>query len=472
MPHQRPGVEQLRDLRVGALWWEPGVGKTRAMIDLIWQRQRHLSRVVWFAPVPARLTICNEWLKHTDLPPEQVYTFDHRTRPGSLPQASVYIIGSESLSGSDRVALAAYALMDDRTLIVFDESDQFRSIDALRFQRAEVFARQVGHRFLLSGTAVNEGAKDAYGQMRLLDPAILGYRSWYAFSAAHLVLDEEFQGRVAREKNTELLTRRMAPYVSRVAKSELHDLPPKLYDSHWFKLTPEQERAYEQAKDELLPISDDREPTLYDIRRLFTALQTIAAGYWNRRTRDALGREYVGHLTFPHHRLDLLGHALSGLPDDEQVLVWCKYGRSVEQVTAWLREHYPDEDVAEYHGEVPQSERAAQLGRFQGGTARFLVGTPGTGGRGLNELVGAKYAVFYETGYKARERVQAEDRLNRLTSTHSATIIDLIADCPIERSIHDALARKEDASTLLLREIQKAWRGGGKKEAQRVLGGV
>lgn len=448
------------------------MGKTRAMIDLIHRRQRHLSRVLWFAPVPAKLTIWAEWLKHTDLQPADIYTFDDKSRPNRVPEASIYIVGSESISGSDRVTLAAYELLDQDTLIVFDESDLFRNIETLRFKRAEVFAREVGHRFLLSGTAVNEGVKDAYGQMHLLDPSILGYRSYYAFSQAHLVMDEEFKGRVVREKDTEILTQRMAPYVSRVAKSELHDLPPKLYDSYWFDLTEEQQFAYEQAKDELLPMRDDTPPTLNDIRRLFTALQTIAAGYWNRRTTDVRGNEIVQHLTFPHHRLDQLEYALEQLPAHESVLIWCKYTRSVEQVTKWLEKNRAGAGISQYHGEVPQSERPAQLARFQSGEAQYMVGTASTGGRGLNELMGAKYAVFYETGYKAREREQAEDRLNRLTSTHSATIIDLIANCSIEKNIHEALSRKEDASRRILSQIQEAWRTGGKEKAQQVLGRV
>ena len=58
-----------------------------------------------------------------------------------------------------------------------------------------------------------------------------------------------------------------------------------------------------------------------------------------------------------------------------------------------------------------------------------------------------------------------------MQSAHSYSGSLQAAPSPREKR-HAALARKEDASTLLLREIQKAWRGGGKKEAQRVLGGV
>lgn len=442
-------AEKFRRLRVGALLMDPGTGKTRVMIDLLHRRQARLKRVVWFAPVGAVHTIRQEWLKHTTLRPEDVHVFGARTRGGRLPDALVHIVGSESLSSSRRVTLAVAELIGPDTAAVFDESDQFRTPWAMRARRAEVFARGCGHRFLLTGTFANEGLPDVYQQFRLLDPAIIGYTSWYAFSRAHLVYSETQPGRITHTNDPELIAARIAPYVFEFSRDELHALPPVLHDTQYCALTDTQWEAYAQAKDEFLNQELERgESTLSDIRRLFTALQTIAAGYWNRRHRRT---GVVQHLEFPSRRLALLESALDALPPGDRVVIWCKYTRSVQLVAELLRAR--GATVAEYHGEVSEADRAVNLEAFRTGRAQYLIGTPGTGGRGLNELSGTSWAVFFETSFKARERAQAESRLLGLRAQGRVTLIDLIADCPIEHRIHEALARKESACAAFLREL-------------------
>ena len=47
LPHQRPAVEKLRTIKVGALYMEMGTGKTRTALDLIAQRLGVLPRIIW-----------------------------------------------------------------------------------------------------------------------------------------------------------------------------------------------------------------------------------------------------------------------------------------------------------------------------------------------------------------------------------------------------------------------------------------
>lgn len=449
MRHQHAAVEKLRPLRVGALFQDPGTGKTRTAIELAARRLHRIHRVVWLCPVAARQTIRHEVLKHTTCTPGDVHVFDDRTRSDRLSDAFWHIVGTESLSSSDRVTLAAHALIDDRTLVVADESDMLRTPHARRTLRATMLARPAWGRLILTGTPVPEGVQNLYSQMRFLDERILGYRSWYAFAQEHIQWDEDRRGRIRQVLHGDLLASRIAPYTYQVTRGECLDLPPQAWDSWHFEPSEEQRNAYAQAKWELLDRLDDDAITRVEIYRLFLALQQIASGFWNRRDPET---GEVEHLTFPHGRLDALEAAVRRIPAAEKVIVWVRSLHSLREVAARLETLG---GVALHHGELGGREREAHLAAWRRpGGARFLVGTPATGGRALT-LNEARYAVFYERGFSYTENYQAELRNHRIGTTGAVTYTDITGDTGIERRIADAYAAKSSLSALFRAQVDR-----------------
>lgn len=447
MRHQHAAAEKLRGLRVGALFQDPGTGKTRTAIELAKLRQHRIHRVVWLCPVAAKATIRHEILKHTTLTPSDIHVFDDKTRSNHLPDAYFHIIGTESLSSSDRVTLAAHALIDDRTLVVADESDMLRTHYAKRTLRATMLAQPAWGRLVLTGTPVPEGVQNLYAQMRFLDQRILGYRSWYSFAQEHVQYDPDHRGRVRQVLHKDVLANRIAPYVYQVTRAECLDLPAQVWDAWYFEPTPEQRNAYARAKWELLDCLNDEEITRVEIYCLFTALQQIASGFWNRRN-PVTGE--VELLEFEHGRLDALAAAVNRLPADAKAIIWCKYHHSLSQVEGRLAALG---GVALHHGKMGEKERAEQLeGWRQPVGPRFLVGTAATGGRALT-LNEASYAFFYERGFSYTENYQAELRNHRIGTSSKVTYTDISGGTGIERRIEDAYASKSSLSRMFQQQI-------------------
>lgn len=437
--HQVAAVEKLLSLRVGALFMEMGTGKTRTAIELVARRQERISRVVWFCPVSLKTTICREILTHTDTPRGQIYVFDDKTSIAHLPEAFWYVVGIESISSSNRVTVAVNRLIDENTFVIVDESSYIKGHNAIRTKRITLLAENARYRLVLTGTPLSQGVVDLYAQMRFLSPKILGYRSFYSFARNHLEYSEKYPGMIVRSHNTEQLAARIQPYVYQVTKDECLDLPGKIYDRRYFNLTGEQWQAYQQAKEEILLPVLDSDVNTYAIFRLFTALQQIASGFWNR---EGLLIE------FPHRRLDVLQEIICDLPETEKVIVWCRYRRSLESVAELLRKFG---EVAVFHGGLSEAERSSQVEKFRK-EARFLVAMQQSGGHGLT-LNEAHYAIFYENGFKYSDRIQAEDRIHRIGQEHKTTYIDIAGECGIERRISDALAKKQDVVQEFKKEV-------------------
>lgn len=443
--HQRPAVEKLLPTRVGGLFMDMGTGKTRCAIELIARRLGRIDRVLWFCPVSLKETIRAEVLKHTDLDDAALCVFDeHTTQRNMRPEALVYVIGLESLGQSDRVTLAANALITDRSYVVVDESSYIKGHTAKRTQRITAMAERARYRLILTGTPLSQGVVDLFAQMRFLSPAILGYHSFYSFAANHLEYSDKYPGMIVRAHNTAHLASKIAPYVYQVTKEECLTLPAKLCDVRYYSLTEEQQAAYWAAKETLLPlVAENPYLASYAIFQLFTALQEIVSGFWNRVN---------GLAEYPHRRIEMLQDALAAMPAEAKVIIWCRFQYSVRQIVAALTAEYGAAAVAQLHGGIGERERTAEIAQWRR-AGRFLVATQATGGHGLT-LTEAHYAVFYENGFKYAERVQAEDRIHRIGQAQPCTYVDLVATRSIDERIQRALSDKADVVAAFRQQVQ------------------
>lgn len=437
MPHQVAAVNKILPTRTGALFAEMGTGKTRMAFELVARRQGKFDHVVYFCPVSLKETVRREILKHTDCTDADIYVFGDRTNETNLPRVMWYVIGIESMSSSDRVVLATGKLITTRTFVILDESSYIKGAYSMRTMRITRLSEKARYRLILTGTPLSQGVVDLFAQMRFLSPKILGYESFYSFAANHLEYSEKYPGMIVRSHNTGYLAAKVQPYVYQVTKDECLDLPPKLYETRYFSMTEEQWGYYELAKEEILMSLADDDIDSIAIFRLFSALQSITCGFWNRRIKKGL--EYQ-HLEFGHNRIDTLIDVIRDIPDREKVVIWGKYKVDIERIRESLEEAFGEGCVATFYGALSEQKRGQQVERFRD-TARFFLATQSCGGHGLT-LNESHYVIFYNNAFKYSERLQAEDRCHRIGQDCPVTYIDIHCSCSIDDRISDALAKK------------------------------
>jgi hypothetical protein len=469
MPHQHLAVAKLLPSRVGGLLMDMGTGKSRALIELAVIRQEKFDRLFWFCPCSGRDTIQHEILKHTTLDETGIYVFDDKTNERNVPRdRRVYVIGIESMSSAKRVVLTYNSLVTERSFVAVDESQYIKGPRSNRSQRIINMSARARYRAILTGTPFSQGAVDLYAQMLFLSPNILGYRSFWSFAANHLEYEERKDdlgrkrrtGRIVRSHNEEYLAARIAPYTYQVRKDECLDLPEKLHETRYYRMTGEQRDYYEQAKDEILLQCDYDDWSPIKIFHLFSVLQTIVCGFWNRTDPDTDETQMIG---MRHGRLALLLDTVAEIPASEPVIIWAKFHYAVREIRDGLAGIYGAEQVCEFHGGIPEKPRAAELARWRAG-ARFLVATQDTGGQ-VHTFNEAAYAIFYADSFKYDKRRQAEDRNHRIGQTRRPVYVTLHCEDSIDERIALALSRKGNALAEFQEHIDRYRKEGMKQRA-------
>lgn len=449
LSHQSSAVEKMLPTRIGALFMEMGTGKTRTAIETINRRGEHIRNVIWFCPVSLKQTIRYEILKHTDCTDADIHIFGDKTNARTAPECFWYIVGIESMSASTRVVLTVNKLITENSMVIVDESSYIKGHSAMRTMRITKLSERARYRLILTGTPISQGVVDLFAQMRFLSPKILGYRSFYSFAANHLEYSDKFPGMIVRSHNLEFLAAKIKPYVYQVTKDECLDLPDKLYETRYFSMTQEQRHYYEQAKEEILLEIEEDDFDSVVIFRLFTALQQIVCGFWNRRCKG----QPVEYLELNSRRIDVLMDTVMSIPENEKIIIWTKYQHDIAEISAALKGQYGEDCVAPFHGALNEKQRAEQVERFRNG-ARFFLATQSCGGHGLT-LNESHYVIYYNNAFKYSERLQSEDRCHRIGQEHKVVYIDIQCSRTIDDRIANALAAKGDAAETFKREVNK-----------------
>jgi len=106
---------------------------------------------------------------------------------------------------------------------------------------------------------------------------------------------------------------------------------------------------------------------------------------------------------------------------------------------------------SQLHGDIPFSERANEIKKFESGQTKVMLGNPQTGGAGIN-LIAGTIVVYYETDYRWDLRKQSEDRAHRQGQTKKVLYIDMMYKDSLDVDIYTAVRRKQNLGDYLSRK--------------------
>lgn len=442
--HQNEAVNKMLPTRVGALFMEMGTGKTLTALQLIKNRYHKIDKVVWFCPVSLKETIHKEVIKHTNI--KNIYNFNNKTTEETIQKdMDFYIVGIESMSLSNRTILCCDKLISNKTYVVVDESSFIKGYKSKRTDWITRVCEKSMYRLILTGTPISQGIIDLYSQMKFLSPKILGYRSFYSFSANHIEYSEKYKNMIVRTFNEDYIAEKIKPYVYQVTKKDCLDLPSKINKTIYFDMTSNQKTYYEYIKSKIMSTWND-EFNSYDIFKLLSALQQIVSGFYNN------GKEIV---TIEHDRISTLLNIIEMIDCSKKIIIWAKYVFDIENICGILTKKYGEGCCVAYYGNVNEKVREVNVEKFKNNKdTRFFVATQSCGGYGLT-LNESNVVIFYNNDFKYNNRLQAEDRCHRIGQTEPVTYIDICCNAKIDEKILDCLCNKENIVTRFKNEIEK-----------------
>lgn len=508
--HQRDEVDRHASDYSRALFWEPGLGKTKGLIDtygaladggevqgMFALSPVGLHRNLVTKQLPAHLAGNVPAIFYDAAKAGQTGYKDTLARFLRVPGLAVLSMAYDSMITPKGAAYARAFMESRRCLYGADEAGRFKNPDAKVTQYVLASARYAPYRRILTGTPIDNAPWDVWTQMKFLDASRVDEpsRFWRPHGLDSInAMKTRFQKRILgdipvpgvnlREDGSRVTKKVWMPVrdpttgrpvwlnlpqlwhilsskCSRIKKNEVLDLPPKTYSRFEFDLHPEQRNAYDRlAKEAFLILQDGSVATAQLAITLMLRLQQITSGYLpviKPPEMDDDGEfdaepEIVMHRFEKNPRID----ALRQITEDraEKTIIWARFREDIDQIMALAKDM--GRYAVRYDGAVSEAERAHNEDEFQQGDAEWFVSNQQVGGEGLT-LTKSRLSIYYTNSFKLRHRLQSEDRNHRIGQTGSVEYIDIVAAHTVDEAFVSALLDKFNMAAQCTGDVACAW---------------
>lgn len=407
-PYQKEGVEWIRRNN-GILGDEPGLGKTLQALYGTFECKKKI--------IVCPAYVASHWIDHIDKWfPTQTYvdctTPKNRIKKIQESNTNFIIINLEALRKDDVVA----ALMEKfANCIIVDEAHRLQGRAAKQNIGAAKLANSIDKIILLTGSVIWNSPHSVWHLLHILDSK--RFSSFWAFVDRYCEVEETIWGqKILGMKESQIVRFKtmLRQYMLRRKKEDVaKDLPPKVYNTIYYNVD---KKEYNNCLED---------PTISDMKRLIT-LRQICNTHSNK---DAV-------------LLDILNDY------DGKIVLFVWYRQTIEHLQQLLEK--AKISFVSVSGDISPADRTEILNTFrEDENIRVVIAGIGAVAYGI-DLDVAQTGVFYEQDWVPTNNKQAEDRLHRIKTQHTVTIINLIGKNSIEQHIFDLTNSKTAINNELL----------------------
>ena len=287
-------------------------------------------------------------------------------------------------------------------------------------------------RIAMTGTPLMNNPMDLFIILRWL-----GYEkhAFYAFKQHYCVYGGFGGHEVIGYKNLGELQTQLGEIMLRRLKSEVLDLPDKVFIDEYVEMTGKQEQVYKEVTAELR----------MNIDKIKTAANPLAQLI---RLRQATG--YTGILSSTikeSAKLDRVEELVEeAVANNQKVVIFSNWTQMTDIVCQRLRHYKP----AVITGATQDEDRQRMVRTFQSDpNCKVIVGTIGAMGTGLT-LTAGTVEIFLDEPWTMAAKDQAVDRCHRIGAKSNVTIYTLLAKDTIDERIHELVQKKGAMSDALV----------------------
>jgi SNF2 family DNA or RNA helicase len=471
--HQQRTHDRTKSLERFLILFEQGLGKTKSSIDTgsYLTLADEINSILVLAPKGVHEQWSSkEYPKHSGVPFEtcvwiapslqgvkkkKVITdflkdAKKQERPFNL---KVFCMNIESVRSDKGYKAAEYFLKNTNCLMILDEATAVKNPKAQQSKRIYKLGALAAYRRALTGTPINNSPLDLWGICKYLGPGLLPFPTFTAFKSRYAEIVQRTMGarsfqEIVAFQNLDELAEIMGKFSVRYTKEQCLDLPEKIFHERWVPMSPEQTKAYNEMKSELLTIVKNKEgiaTQIYTTTVLagLMKLQQIATGFI-MATPDS------PPISIPNARMEALDALYSEIQD--KLIIWCAFKHNLHEVEGFLSEKYGPNSLVTYYSNTSTDDRARAVDRINDDpTCRFFIAT-NAASKGLT-LTGASHAVYYSRNFKLEDRLQSLDRIHRIGQSKTCIYHDLVTPGTIDERILIRLSEKEDIANSVLTKI-------------------
>jgi hypothetical protein len=464
--HQVQGVKDLIAKPVLGLFWQMRCGKSKAIIDAACELHQagELDVVVVVAPAQVidvwKDREIGEIKTHCWTP---YFTWHYESGAREFKHSGLmFVLASLEFLRQEGDKACKYPKVDTllwllhglKSWLVIDEASALGSPTSAQ-TRAVLQLRKGFERVTeLDGTPWGDSTKAVYSKFRVLDEKILGYRNQKQFLLKHAVYsDNSRYKRVVGYKGLDEITRKTAPYVSRVEAKDVLDMPERIGGFITAALTPKTWDVYRRLRDEAIAELDSGTVTVAHAPVLVLRLAQVCSGFIGGVGRlsdpgmDSLPVELSSEAT--DALLAWLRLRLDEDPDFKCV-VWSRWRAEIQRLHRKLgtAEILTGLKVGQVWGDVKDENFLHPRDNWKG--SGVMICQPQAAQYGVS-FAKADTEVFLSQGYSLVTRQQCEARIEAPDTRKHNYLVDVLVTGPRgERTVtHDvraALLKKEDVA--------------------------
>lgn len=477
--HQESEFHNSKDKEAYGILWEQGTGKSKLLCDQVvhlWLKDK-ISGVLIVAPNGVHRSWVNDQIKtHVD-PSLPIRTFiwngsksntikfkDDFDKFVNSPDhvLCIFLINYEAIRTKKGFYACDRFLKARKCLMACDEAHRIKTHDALQTKCATALGALAKYRRILTGTIVGNSAFDIYSQFKFLDPTILKQKSFFAFRNRYGIFVPVYIGKRKNKKGKVVdtwikqlktynkldeLQRLIADHSSRVLKTDVLDLPERLYTKRYYEMGKEQTKLYNDLKKKFmveLESGEQLSAPLALVRLL--RLQQILCGYL---PIDGENVRIPDGETNP--RIQCLKETLEDY-ENAKVIIWCRFIEDIKQVAGLLGKNY-----CTYFGETSDDDREEAVASFTTDpNCKYFISNAQCGGTGLN-LQAASVVIYYSNSFNLIDRLQSEDRAHRIGQANKVTYVDIVCPNTVDERIIDALRGHQNIAQAINGDKLRNW---------------
>lgn len=427
--HQKITAEFLTLNRRAFCFSEQGTAKTASVIwaaDYL-MRKKKIRRVLIICP----LSIMNSvWLAEIfriamHRTAVIAHSYSREKRREAIDSDAEFVIVNY-----DGVEIVQDRILDcaDFDLVVLDEANAVKSVSTNRWKVINKIIQPHTWCWMLTGTPASQEPTDAYGLAKMMNPSSVP-KFFGAFRDMVMQKITMFKW-IPKPNAIEVVHRVLQPAI-RYTKAECLDLPDMTYVTREVPMTRQQEKYYEQMRQQMLTIAAGQEISAVNAAANLNKLLQISCGAAYTDTREVVEFDCSSRMHVLKEVIDEASH---------KVLVFANFTHSIDLVSEELKKAGYTCDVVD--GRVSAGKRTAIFKAFQEtSTPRILVIQPQAASHGVT-LHAANVVVWwgpiasFEIYCQANARVHRAGQMNRCSVVH-------LQGSPVERRIYQKLTQKD-----------------------------
>lgn len=432
---QRQGARFLASQKRAILGDSMGVGKSKQALDAL--AEIGAQTVLVLCPK----TITYNWLAEVekwhpkysakvvpDAPRERKEFWDQ-------PLPDIVIANYEKLRLGD------WPYQMDWEVLILDECSRLKTQTTVTYKAVKRISKFSNYVWGLTGTPLEIRLEELYAVFSLLRPAVLG--GYYRFRDQHCQTD--WAGTVIGSKNLPLLRDRIGYWMLRRTKEEvLTNLPPKIYNNEWIKMTPLEQREYQELVMEFGKFLNEHgvggssDPLVQTIRlRQFCCSPALLSIERRGSKYEAL--------------LELIKEW------DGRVLVFCFFEQMISLLSNWLQADIGYNPRALISGNIAAAERLERVNSFNNGELGKVFLSTDAGNQGIN-LTGASLVVQYDQIWNTQKMRQREDRAHRIGQKDSVNVANLLIIDTIDAGMYQLGKERQQLFDDVIEEAESSMR--------------